>query len=61
MRGRKYTESSTICKGDTRGMTAGKVQEIGLQAIAVLMGIRLPFDRCRYRTISEEIRLLQSH
>ena len=29
MRGRKYTESSTICKGDTRGMTAGKVWESG--------------------------------
>ena len=28
MRGRKYTESGTICKGDTRG-TAGKVRESG--------------------------------
>ena len=28
MRGRKYTESGTICKGDTRG-TAGKVREHG--------------------------------
>ena len=28
MRGRKYTESGTICKGDTRG-TVGKVQESG--------------------------------
>ena len=29
MRGRKYTESGTICKGDTRG-TAGQVWEHGL-------------------------------
>ena len=28
MRGRKYTESGTICKGDTRG-TVGKVREHG--------------------------------
>ena len=28
MRDRKYTESGTICKGDTRG-TAGKVRESG--------------------------------
>ena len=28
MRGRKYTEGGTICKGDTRG-TAGKMREHG--------------------------------
>ena len=28
MRGRKYTENGTICKGDTRG-TVGKVRESG--------------------------------
>ena len=28
MGGRKYTESGTICKGDTRG-TVGNVQECG--------------------------------
>ena len=37
------------------------IMALGLCAVTILMGIRFPFDGCRYHTVSDEIHLLQSH